>query len=79
MTDPWGSIQNFIGQFQGFMKNPAQAVQQRLGIPQGMTDPDKMIQHMMSTGQLTQEQYNAARSAAGRIQNNPMFRQMFKR
>ena len=77
MNDPWGSFQNFMNGFRQMANNPAQYVMQRMNIPQEMAnDPDAIIQNMMNSGQITQAQYNAARQAAQRIQNNPMFRMM---
>jgi replicative DNA helicase len=47
------------------------------GIPQDIAnDPDAIIQKMMQEGKISQQQYNSARQAAGRIQSNPMFAQM---
>ena len=75
MNDPWGSFQNFMKSFQQMANNPAQYVMQRMNIPQEMADnPDAIIQNMMNSGQISQAQYNAARQAAQRIQNNPMFK-----
>lgn len=80
MTDPWGSFQNFMNGFQQMMCNPAQYMMQRYGIPKEIAnDPNAIIQNLMSNGKLSQEQYNAARQAASRIQNNPMFNQLMGR
>ena len=78
-NDPWGSMQNFMNDFQKMAINPAQYVMDRAGIPKDIANnPDAIIQKMMQEGKLSQAQYNAARQAAQRIQNNPMFRQLFK-
>lgn len=74
MNDPWGSFQNFMKSFQQMANNPAQYMQQ-LGISQDIVNnPDAIIQQMMSEGKISQQQYNAARQAAQRIQSNPMFK-----
>lgn len=80
MSDPWGSIQGFINSFSQLAQNPAQYVMQRMGISQNMAnDPDAIVQQWMSEGKVSQEQYNAARQAATKIQNNPLFQQLMKR
>lgn len=80
MNDPWGSFQNFMSGFQQMRNNPAQYVMQRMNVPQNMAnDPDAIIQNMMSNGQLSQAQYNAARQTAQRIQNHPMFKMFINR
>ena len=41
--------------------NPVAFLTQKgLNVPQGMNNPNDIIQHLMRTGQLTQERYNAA-------------------
>ena len=79
MNDKWGSFQNFMNDFSQLAKNPAQYAMQKMGIPQNIAnDPDAIIQQWMNEGRLSQEQYNEARKAASRIQNNPMFNQLMK-
>lgn len=65
---------NFFGNFQRFMQNPSGYLQ----IPQNMAkDPKAVIQHLMDTGRINQQQYMQAKRMADQMQNNPMFRQMF--
>jgi hypothetical protein len=79
MSDPWGSFQNFMSGFQQMMSNPQQFVMSRMGISQDIANnPNAIIQKMMSEGQVSQSQYNAAMQTAQKIQNNPMFRQFMK-
>lgn len=79
MKDPFGSMQNMIGQFQQFAKNPIQFMTQRkLNIPQNlMNDPQGAIQHLLNNGTMSQTQYNQLQSMARQIQSNPMFAQTF--
>lgn len=78
MFDPFGSMQNMLGQFKNFMSNPTQYVM-NMGIPQEyMNNPSEAIQYLMNTGKLTQEQYNKLNSTARQIQNNPMFQNFIK-
>lgn len=78
MRDTFGSMQGFIGQFQGFMKNPMQfMLQRKLNIPQQFANnPQAAIQHLMNNGQMSQEQYNQLRQMARQIQSNPQFQQL---
>lgn len=75
--DPFGSMQGFIQQFTGFMQNPAQMLGQKLGL-QG-NDPSQMIQQLMNSGKMSQNDYNQLQNIAKQIQNNPMFSHMFRR
>ena len=66
----------FFNSFKGFMGNPMQMLMQRMNIPQGMAnDPNAIIQHLMSSGQMNQSQYNKLKQMADQIQNNPQFQQ----
>lgn len=77
MNDPWGSFQNFMSNFlRQLVTNPEQYMISR-GISRNIAnDPDAIIQKMMQEGKISQQLYNSARQAAGRIQSNPMFMQM---
>ena len=67
-------MNNFFGNFQRFMQNPAGFLQ----IPQDMAkDPQAVIQHLMDTGRINQQQYMQAKRMADQMRGNPMFRQMF--
>lgn len=76
MNDPFGSMQNFMGQFRQFANNPMQFMTQRkLNIPQQyQNNPQEAIQYLMNNGSVTQEQYNWANRQAQMIQNSPMFK-----
>jgi hypothetical protein len=78
--DKWGSFQGFMNDFSQLAKNPAQYAMDKMGISQDIAnDPDAIIQRWMNEGKVTQDQYNAARKAAGMIQSNPLFSQFMKR
>lgn len=53
------SLQQAIGQLRA---NPMQILGRKWNIPQGvnMSDPNSILQHLVSTGQISQQQYNAA-------------------
>ena len=71
---------NIIAMFQQFMGNPTQMMQRSgLNIPQNIAnDPNAIIQHLLSSGRMSQQQYNQLQQMAGQMQNNPQFKQMFK-
>lgn len=56
---------NNMMQFQQFMQNPMMYMMQKgMNIPQGMNDPNQIVQHLLNTGQITQAQYNQAAQMA---------------
>lgn len=63
-----------------FVKNPMQALlKTKLNIPQNFNgNANDIIQFLLDSGQLTQEQYNLANKKAREIQDNPQFKQFFK-
>ena len=81
MMDPFGNMQNMLGQFQGFMSNPmAYMMQCKLNIPQEyMNDPNKAIQHLMNTGKVSQQQYDWAMREAQKIMDNTEFKDFINR
>lgn len=78
MNDPFGSFTGMMNQFTGFMRNPMQFMMSRnLNVPNNMMgDPDRIIQHLMNNGQMSQDQYNQLQKMAKQIQNNPQFSQI---
>ena len=68
---------NNFGEFQEMIRNPKEYAMKKYGLSE--SDPNAVIQKLMSEGKITQEQYNMARSEALKLQNNPMFRQMMNR
>ena len=77
--DPFGSMQNMMGQFQTFMGNPMQyMMQQRLNIPQKLLqNPQAAIQHLLNNGTMSQQQFQALQQVANRIQAHPQFARLF--
>lgn len=53
---------NMMQMLQQFKANPMQMlIQNRLNVPQSMAnDPNKIIQHLLQTGQVSQQQVNNA-------------------
>lgn len=52
---------NFMQMFQQFRANPMQMIlQSRMNVPSGMNDPNQILNHLLKTGQITQDQINSA-------------------
>ena len=69
---------NNMQAFMQFMQNPAAFFQQRgMQMPpqSAMRSPQDMIQYMMNSGGISQQQYNAAAMQARQLQTNPQFMQ----
>ena len=60
--DMAGNMQDIMNFYQRFRQNPMQMLNQRFNIPQNinMNDPNDIIQHLLNTNQVTQEQVNNA-------------------
>lgn len=54
--------------------NPIGFLQKRYNIPENMTDPNDIIQHLLNSGQVSQTQVNNAMN----MRNNPMIQQLMK-
>lgn len=59
---------------QQLKQNPFGILGGRFNFPQNMNDPNQIIQHLLNTGQVKQEQVNRLMG----MRNNPFFRNMFK-
>lgn len=68
-------MNNILNVFQNFMKNPIQTLlSANLNIPQNIANnPQAIIQHLLSSGQVSQSQVNQAMQA----KDNPMFQGLF--
>lgn len=65
-----GNINRFnpIQMLQQLKSNPIQFLQRAgLNIPQNLNDPNAIIQHLMNSGQVSQERYNQARQMAAQF------------
>ena len=57
-------MNNMMQMFQTFMNNPSQFVS-KMGFPADIqNNPQAMIQHLMNTGRLSQDQYNRLQQMA---------------
>lgn len=75
MIDMAGNINDLMNMYQQLRSNPMQLLARRFNIPQNinLNDPNAITQHLLNTGQVTQEQYNNANN----MRNNPMIKKMF--
>lgn len=55
-------------------QNPMQTLAQRYNIPQNMNNPQEIVQHLLNTGQVTQNQVNSAMQ----MRNNPVLQNLFR-
>jgi len=74
--DMVGNINDFMNLCQQMRQNPMQLLSQRFNIPQNVNvqDPNAIIQHLLNTGQISQQQVNQAMQ----MRNNPVFKQFIK-
>lgn len=58
--DMVGDMKDIMGFYNKFRNNPMQFLNQRFNIPQNvnLSDPNAILQHLMNTGQVTQNQIN---------------------
>ena len=55
-------------QLQALRQNPVQVLRQAgMNVPDNLTDPNAIIQHLMNSGQVTQQRYEQARQMAARF------------
>ena len=65
------TMNNMISMMNQFKSNPAQFLSQKFNVPSDLNDPQKIIQHLLDTNQVTQAQIDA-------IKGNPMIKQFLK-
>lgn len=67
-------MNNIFAMYQQLRQNPMQLLAKRFNIPNNVNinDPHAIIQHLLDTGQVTQQQYNRAMS----MRNDPMIKQL---
>lgn len=64
-----GNMKDIMDYYQRFRQNPMQLLNQRFNIPQNvnMSDPNAILQHLMSTGQVSQDQINQVMQIKNKI------------
>lgn len=49
---------NMLTMLSQLKQNPVAMLSTKYNVPQGMTDPNEILQHLLTTGQVTQDQVN---------------------
>lgn len=63
-----------IGLFMRFAMNPVQCFNQMgIQIPEECKTPNQMVQYLMNSGRLNQQQYNSIVQQSSQIQKDPQF------
>lgn len=62
-------MNNMINMLNQLKNNPVGLLSQRFNLPQGMNNPNDILQHLLNTGQVNQEQINALMSNAQQLSN----------
>ena len=62
-------MNNMINMLTQLKNNPVGLLSQRYNLPQGMNNPNDILQHLLNTGQVKQEQVNALMSNAQQLSN----------
>ena len=65
---------NIIQMANQFKQNPMAMLSQRYNIPQNMNDPNQILQHLLNSGQVTQEQVNRVMQ----MKNDPQFQKLIQ-
>lgn len=65
---------NLLSMISQFKSNPMQMLYQRYNIPKDIQNPQDIIQHLLNTGQISQQQVNSAMQ----LKNNPNIQNLFK-
>lgn len=68
--------QQFQQMYSQFRQNPGAMLSQRFNIPQNLKTPQDIIQHLLNSGQITQNQLNMNVNQA---LNNPIYRMLMNR
>jgi rRNA pseudouridine-1189 N-methylase Emg1 (Nep1/Mra1 family) len=73
--DMAGNLNDLMNMYQQMKQNPMQFLSRRFNIPQNLNSPSDIVQHLLNTGQVSQDQVN---NAMGMV-NNPMVQQLMGR
>lgn len=71
------NINQIMSMYQQLRTNPMQMLARRFNLPQGMNmnNPNDIIQHLLNTGQISQQQVNSVMG----MRNNPMIQQLMQK
>lgn len=60
-------LANFAQMWAQFQQNPMGMLAQKFNIPQGIQNPQDIVQHLLNSGQVTQAQVNQAMQMRSRF------------
>lgn len=71
------NINQLMNMYQQLRTNPMQLLARRFNLPQGVNinNPNDIIQHLLNTRQISQQQLNAVVG----MRNNPMIQQLMQK
>jgi len=71
------NINQIMNMYQQLRSNPMQLLAKRFNLPQGMNinNPNDIIQHLLNTQQISQQQLNAVVG----MRDNPLIQQLMQR
>ena len=65
---------NLSQMYMQLRQNPSQILGNRFSVPQNLGNPNDIIQHLLNTGQVTQDQVNQV----VQMRNHPMIQQLLQ-
>ena len=65
---------NLLNMIAQFRSNPMQLLAQRYNIPNNINNPQDIVQYLLNTGQVSQQQVNSAMQ----LKNDPTIKNLFR-
>lgn len=65
---------NMLSMLSQFKQNPMAMLSRRFNIPQDMNDPNQILQHLLNSGQVSQEQVNRVMQ----MKNDPQIQRLLR-
>ena len=65
---------NFLSMLSQFKQNPMGMLSKKYNIPQNMNNPNEILQHLLNSGQVSQEQVNRVM----KMKNDPQFQKLIQ-
>lgn len=69
------NLNQLMGMYQQMKSNPVAFLSKRFNIPQNLNDPNAILQHLLNSGQVSQDQVNWAMG----MRNDPTIQQLMNR
>ena len=67
-----GNLNDIMNMYQQFQRNPMGMLSKRFNIPQEINNPNDIIQHLLNSGQVSQDQVNRAMQ----MRSHPMIQKL---